>query len=494
MNRLLKLESRALLALILALLMVGPMPAIAQTPQPQPQTKPPSPFQNGGGVTASGRRWDYKKVEDGKVTYFHILRTREEIDEYLLRQGNADPEMKKLAQMPWTMMEHEWRRDPVTSAPIAKMPPTVQQQDELFEAIDKRLRLLSAPAKEEFKRKIIAGVCKVSQSLDPRLFVIMINGTGTNEKLEVPPELANRTRSCEFFLESESVVINLVFICGNFGYVFAEVWFETTPTGTGIPPVSVPNPATCELRQNGNLVTAGTPPFTLTPEQILEFRGRAAGATQNLKLKAEWRVKGEVQSINPDLDGHDDVFTFGPKITNFAPGNYPGTFDLSDQFGRQSSCPFSLVVKRVDAPPPPAPLKSACPTCVVQNKTFRVDKKGITLNVSDFVSKGAQLEPGSAKWTVDGNPAGNADSLNISTTSLNKKKEVQFKFEVRDVNGCVIVCEGRLKAAGGKWWIVVVVVAVAAAGVLVATHLGGSTAGKSPATNPNGSGDPDPRH
>ncbi len=462
-----------ILALILALLMVtGPQSVLAQ----QPQTQLPTTLQNGGGVTASGRRYDYKKVEDGKVTYFHVLRTREEIDAYLQRQGNVDPEMKRLADMDWTVMQHEWRRDPITSTPIVNMPPTVNQQDELFEAIDKRLNL-SAEAKEEFKKKIEAGACKPSKLLEPSRFVIMANGTGVNEKLEVPPELAARTQSCEFFIESEAVVINLVFICGNFGYVFVEVWFETTPSEPGTPPVTRPGFATCGLWQNGDLITTDTPPFSLTPEQVLEFRGRAIGAAENLRLKAEWLVKGEVQSTNPDLDGREDVFAFGPKITNFAPGTYPGSFDLTDQFGRRSSCPFAVVVKRVEASPPPLPSKPVCPTCSKPNQTFRVGKDGIRLNISDFISpaqlKGRQIK--SIRWGVNGNVTGSDNSLLVTTAELNKKKEVQFALDVTTDDGCVIHCEGLLKAAGSKWWIAIVVAIAAAGAIIAATHHGGGT-------------------
>ena len=162
------------------------------------------PVTNGGGVTASGRLYDYKKVENDKITYFRVLRTREEIDKYLVGQSEANrnnPGLVKQLNESWTVMEHEWRRDPVTKQPITKFPPPPDQQQELVEAFKARLGL-PAVAADEFQRKLAAGDCNLRQSLDPRRLVQMVNGTGVNDKFEIPEELAAKTRSCEFFLES----------------------------------------------------------------------------------------------------------------------------------------------------------------------------------------------------------------------------------------------------------------------------------------------------
>lgn len=341
------------IALVLCVVLVMASAALAQQ----------APVTNGGGTTKSGRHYDYKKVEADKTTYFRVLRTREEIDTYIAGQAQANPgneEFVKLRELRWTVMVHEWRKDPVTKRPITEFPPPQDQQQELVEAFKARLQLpveSASEAADEFQRKLAAGDCNMHESLEPRRMIAMVNGTGANNKLEVPEGLAAKTKSCEFFLESVPVVINLVLICGNFGYDFVEVWWETNPTTSEVPPPPMPGKALCELTINGKTFNP-LAPFAVFPDQEVVVRGNVIGGGPDLQLKSEWYLQGSLQLTNPTFNGSEE-FPFGPKVTHYLVGSYNGLFRVSDQFGRTSECPFVGEVRAAPTPPaisvPPAP-------------------------------------------------------------------------------------------------------------------------------------------
>jgi hypothetical protein len=257
---------------------------------------------------------------------------------------------------------------------------------------------------------------------------------------------------------------------GNFLQFFEHSSFRVLGEhNRGIAAPPKPPQASCELRQNGKAVTRDTPAFVLTPEQILQFEGSAKGGSANLKISSKWTVKGELWGQNPDLGGRVEKFDFGPKVTNYVPGTYPGLYDTADQFGNVSSCPFTVVVVRVERPVPVAP-EPICAKCALQNHQFRVGKDGITMNVSDFVPKGTILKPGSVKWTINGSDVRIGDSVHISQAELNKAKVIIFSLDVTDSKVCVIHCEGVLRKSGSKWWVAVII--AAAAGGAAAALLG----------------------
>lgn len=422
-------------------------PALSQA---KPQTNSaamPTGSTNGGGVTSSGRKYDYKKVEAGKITYFHVLRTREEIDAYIERQATANPgddHWNRLKNLPWHVMQKQWREDPVTSSPITSMPPTQKQLGELATAIMDRLNLNSS-AKEEFIAKIGSGECVGRNVLDPRRFVLMVNGTGTNEKLEAPAHLAAHTKSCEFFLESEPVVINLVFICGNFGYVFVDVWWETTPGTPGINEPPQPAEATCELMVGGVTMDPNVP-LVIKPGETAILTGRAKGDITNLQLRSQWFVNDQLQVTNPTFGGSED-FPFGPKVTQFKTGSYNGQFTLTDQFGRRSTCPFKGEVKPIA---PPEDKKPVCPECLNKNSYFKLaGDHPLILKASTFFGS-AQIKPGTLKITVNGDTIGETNGeteARVHASNFPSSGRRLATIEAEDVNGCILRCEFEVDVA-----------------------------------------------
>src|SRR3989344_3357493 len=143
MNRIFTLSFGQILALLMAALMFCQGTNLAQAQAvPQPQTQQQSVS------TEEPQRYDYKRTRDGGTDYYTVLKTKPEIDDKLQRERGISREHAELADKHWTVMTTRWRTDPVTSTPITTMPPTPEQQSELFEAIDNRLELaLTASAK-----------------------------------------------------------------------------------------------------------------------------------------------------------------------------------------------------------------------------------------------------------------------------------------------------------------------------------------------------------
>lgn len=364
-------STQSITSMLAALLTLMPLLATAQqqapiqtTAQQQAQANAPTgEVTNGGGTTPAGTHYDYKKVTSEGTTYFRVLRSREEIDAFLVKQAQQIPTENniRLREMAWTVMQHEWRRDPVTRQPITQFPPPAGQQAELVQAFKNRLGL-SPEAADEFQAKLAGGNCIMHNSLDPTRMVVMVNGTGINEKMEVPAELAAKTRSCEFFLESVPVVINLVLICGNFGYDFVEYFFVANPK----PPetnIERPGEAACVIYRNGQPVSA-TQPIKMGLTDSITFFGRSVGDISKLQLMSEVYVNSDLKA-KMAFTGEQE-FTIGPDVTNQQAGTYKVLFSLVDQFGRRSPCPFSVVIDRVEAQPPTTSF-SAVPATAPRN-------------------------------------------------------------------------------------------------------------------------------
>ncbi len=315
----------------------------------------PAGYHQNGGVTPGGRHYDYKKVEGDKTTYLRVLRTREEIDRYLQEQAAVnlkDSDMQELAKAPWYVMKTHWRSDPVTSSPITSIPPNPKQLSELNKAINERL-VLSEKAKKEFKRKLTTGDCISRSSLDPARFVVMVNGTGTNIKIEVPEQLAKQTKSCEFFLESEPIVINLILICGNFGFTFTDVWFDvTTPPAEELKP---PSEATClRIQADPSAKQVSTGEYEFNMNETIRFTAMLRGDTSVLGLTKIWNVN-KIPKF-----GASDTFVFSPAMVDYQPGRYAVDLTVTDKFGRRSVCP-TLIVNLVRASPPPVEVSQTPP-------------------------------------------------------------------------------------------------------------------------------------
>lgn len=331
---------------------------------------------NGGGVTKSGKKYDYRKVEPDKITYFHVLRTREEIDAYLKLQAsipNPDPGMVELANMPWHIMSTPWRTDPVTikGGPLSGVPPTPTQMEELLAALP-RLGLSEA-GQREFAEKLAKGQCIERSFLDPARFVSMVNGTSVNQKLEVPAELAKGTKSCEFFLESDSLVLNLVYICGNYGFVFMEVWWEANP---GTPEILTPTTLTC----------------TITPAEAT-LSSPSESAVFNLTVTPPQKQEDMViEWFRQTLSG-----TPAPLTRDVMRAEVPGSFlERSDVWvpiksrvtvGRATAeCESRMIVRspsmRIPTPLPPKP---GCASATLDKKSVTDRKTEVTIT-GDFTN------------------------------------------------------------------------------------------------------------